>query len=244
MISETFQNVARPALRYGGNKLPASLKWRLMTLFRINVPDPGDPQFRETGQRHVRKMLTHIQDDYRPEFDISESTTLDIGCGPGRMLVPVAEKGADAHGVDISPTNLKRCRQYAENRGVSVTLDTADEEIPFDTSFDFIYSRTVFMHLPRRQMVSYLQKAYQNLTQGGLVCFSYRDLEDEQSIHDFFGSLNKRYSFRVRYHTASEVQTYLTAIGYDDVVMKKYTNDDEDYHGRLLAFATKTAENN
>jgi magnesium protoporphyrin O-methyltransferase len=44
---------------------------------------------------------------------------LDIGCGPGRYAVALAERGAEVLGVDLSPAMLALARERAEGRGVS-----------------------------------------------------------------------------------------------------------------------------
>ena len=38
---------------------------------------------------------------------------LEIGCGVGRLLVPLAERVAVAHGVDISPVMIEKSKEYA-----------------------------------------------------------------------------------------------------------------------------------
>jgi SAM-dependent methyltransferase len=51
---------------------------------------------------------------------------LDVGCGTGRHLVPLAAAGMQATGVDLSPAMLGRTRARAEGAGVEVALVEAD----------------------------------------------------------------------------------------------------------------------
>ncbi len=66
-------------------------------------------------------------------FDTApEDTVLDIGCGPGRITVPMAKKARAVTAVDASPRMLEHCRRNAQEAGLSnVTtklLDWRDEE--------------------------------------------------------------------------------------------------------------------
>jgi ubiquinone/menaquinone biosynthesis C-methylase UbiE len=65
---------------------------------------------------------------------------LDVGCGTGRHLIPLASAGLRATGVDLSPAMLGRARARAERAGVEVELLEADaRELPADLgSFDAV----------------------------------------------------------------------------------------------------------
>jgi SAM-dependent methyltransferase len=47
---------------------------------------------------------------------------LDLGCGTGRLLVPLLERGMDVDGVDISEDMLRWCRERASAGGITPTL--------------------------------------------------------------------------------------------------------------------------
>ena len=40
-----------------------------------------------------------------------EAPVLEIGCGTGRVLIPIAQAGIDVVGLDLSPTMLEVCRR-------------------------------------------------------------------------------------------------------------------------------------
>src|SRR5664280_1100771 len=50
---------------------------------------------------------------------------LEIGCGVGRLLVPLAERVAVAHGVDISPVMIEKSKEYAAD-GPNVKTELTD----------------------------------------------------------------------------------------------------------------------
>jgi SAM-dependent methyltransferase len=59
---------------------------------------------------------------------------LDVGCGGGRFLIPLQERGMDVVGIDVSPLSLEVCRQRGgrDVREMSVT-DVDDRVGPIDT---------------------------------------------------------------------------------------------------------------
>ncbi|GAA2238820.1 class I SAM-dependent methyltransferase [Streptomyces amakusaensis] len=54
------------------------------------------------------------------------SRVLDLCCGPGLFLVPLAERGYRVTGVDLSPAMLERAREACDRAGAEVELIRAD----------------------------------------------------------------------------------------------------------------------
>ena len=54
------------------------------------------------------------------------SAVLDLCCGPGLYLVPLARQGHKVTGVDLSPTMLERARAVCADAGVDVELVQGD----------------------------------------------------------------------------------------------------------------------
>lgn len=76
--------------------------------------------------------------------EIEGKKVLEIGCGTGRSLQYVAErKASELWGIDISPEQIKKTRQYLMTQDISVKLicSSMEEEcgIPQDY-FDIVYS--------------------------------------------------------------------------------------------------------
>jgi SAM-dependent methyltransferase len=53
-------------------------------------------------------------------------TTLELGTGNGRFLIPARQRGLDVEGIDSSVDMLERCRLHAAAAGVDVTLYHGD----------------------------------------------------------------------------------------------------------------------
>ena len=90
---------------------------------------------------------------HRIEFDLLKQAVrdaspkgrlLEVGCGTGRLLLPLLEAGHEVDGLDASPEMLAQCRSKLEERGDKqvVRLECAEAaRIPFpDASYPFAYS--------------------------------------------------------------------------------------------------------
>lgn len=74
---------------------------------------------------------------------IEPGLALDLGCGVGREVIYLAQKGFEATGVDISPTAIGMARESAASQGVSARFVVDDLtrlsklEAPFDLLVDY-----------------------------------------------------------------------------------------------------------
>src|SRR5690606_34568757 len=75
-------------------------------------------------------------------------TVLDFGCGCGRLIRHVgAHTNAALYGTDYNPDLIAWCRQHLP----LAVFDTNDAHPPLryeDSSFDFVYARSIFTHFP------------------------------------------------------------------------------------------------
>jgi SAM-dependent methyltransferase len=97
---------------------------------------------------------------------------LEIGCGPGRVMLPMSLRFVEIHGVDISEEMIRLARERlasAPNAHVQVNSG-ADLGAFADDWFDFVYSYAVFQHIPSLEIVlGYLRETHRVLKPGGLV---------------------------------------------------------------------------
>lgn len=63
---------------------------------------------------------------------------LDVGCGPGRHAVALAERGIEVHGVDISQRFVDLAVAATPDGATFERLDA--RELPFDATFDAVIS--------------------------------------------------------------------------------------------------------
>ncbi len=79
---------------------------------RINRVKDGEPRDKDD---YISKMLDHIE--VKPEW-----TVLDIGCGPGTLSIPLAQKAKSITALDISTEMLKNLKRNAETIGLNNVL--------------------------------------------------------------------------------------------------------------------------
>ena len=64
-------------------------------------------------------------------------TILDIGCGTGRHAIEFARRGYTVTGIDLSPSQIQRAREKADEAGVQVDFAVADaRHLQYDEAFD------------------------------------------------------------------------------------------------------------
>jgi SAM-dependent methyltransferase len=107
---------------------------------------------------------------------------LEIGCGPGRLMRPLATRFAEIHGVDVSDRMIELARRNLTGIADAHPRTTSGSDLaPFqDEFFDFIYSYAVFQHIPSRNVVmQYLREAVRVLKTGGILTFQVNGLARE-----------------------------------------------------------------
>ena len=50
---------------------------------------------------------------------------IDIGCGDGKIIIELAQRGFHAEGIDFSPRLIKQCREKANKLGVQKNIEVS-----------------------------------------------------------------------------------------------------------------------
>ncbi|GHG48384.1 methyltransferase [Flavimobilis marinus] len=116
---------------------------------------------------------------------------LDLGCGPGRNAIWLAQHGFTVDAVDLSPAALVWGRERAEVAGVDVRFVEASifELGPDFADYDLVYDSGCFHHLPPHRRVSYrwlLERALKPGGAFGLVCFAWDAMGAQTPDADFY----------------------------------------------------------
>lgn len=137
------------------------------------VAGPGAPDWEKRYVAHFQhkamlRTLRHV-----PE--VAGLRGLEFGCGTGRWVRLLAERGADMVGIDISEDVIERNRKaipQAEFRCVDVTHEPVERE-----SYDFVLSVTVIQHLPYEVQDEAVRALGDALKPGGIMVML-------ENIHD------------------------------------------------------------
>ena len=74
-----------------------------------------------TGKRDTKNILKMLE-----EHGVKKGKVLEIGCGNGRICIPLAKKGFDVTGIDISHVYIEDAKKKAKKYRVNVRFMTGD----------------------------------------------------------------------------------------------------------------------
>lgn len=96
-------------------------------------------------------------------------TALEIGCGIGRLMLPLSEHFTDVFGVDISQEMIRYAMMHLAATENCYALLTDGNTFPINAGVvDFVYSVICFQHIPYLYMImQYLKETERVLKVGG-----------------------------------------------------------------------------
>ncbi|MCR8634940.1 class I SAM-dependent methyltransferase [Paenibacillus radicis (ex Xue et al. 2023)] len=103
---------------------------------------------------------------------------LELGCGPGRNAIYMAQKGCEVDAVDLSQEALTWAKERASSLDVNVRFHCANVfDMTFTpNSYDLIYDSGCLHHIAPHRRISYIDMIRKTLKPGGcfgLTCFVY-----------------------------------------------------------------------
>lgn len=93
---------------------------------------------------------------------------LELGCGTGRVTIPLAQRGIDMTGLDILPHMIEHARTKAEELPIKWVCDDV-RSFQLETQYSLIFTRgAVFQHLLNRSdQEAMLMRVQEHLAPGG-----------------------------------------------------------------------------
>ena len=121
------------------------------------------------------------------------SPILELGCGSGRVLLPLAREGHHVTGVDASPAMLALARQKLAAEGLMSRVSLVEQDMRYldlDSRFSLaLVALNSFSHLlTLDDQIASLQRIYEHLNPGGLLLLDLFN-PDLERLLDFRGQL-------------------------------------------------------
>ncbi len=111
---------------------------------------------------------------YRAQAAMQGGSVLELGCGTGRKLIPIAADGRSCVGRDLSEEMLAEARRRATERGVGVQWLHGDmREFDLGRTFDLVFiAANSLLHLhDADDLVSCFRSVRKHLAPGGRLVF-------------------------------------------------------------------------
>ena len=127
--------------------------------------------FFAAGRRDADRLLASAERLGRP---VRRGTVLELGCGVGRLIRPLADHFERCIGIDVSASMLARARLLNAHLDNCVWLLTTGDDLQMipDESVDLAFSTLVLQHVPTRAgILRYVGEMARILTPDGLLVF-------------------------------------------------------------------------
>lgn len=108
---------------------------------------------------------------------LTPQKVLEVGCGPGRNAIYMAQQGCHVSALDISENAIIWAKERANKEGLKINFHCVSLfDFDFDShSYDLIYDCGLFHHLSPHRRLTYLKIIKKALKKGGhygIVCFN------------------------------------------------------------------------
>lgn len=171
-----------------------------------------DEEFEALGVRDADLLLADVGAYLRPD----QQRAVEIGCGPGRLLKPLAGRFREIWGTDISREMVDQARSRVAALENIRLLETGGERLDGvpDEYFDFCYSAFVFECIPERAVIRQnLEEAYRVLKPEGFLKFNAAGVFARNPFRAFYDT--ERSTWSGTRFTMSELTRLTENVGFE-----------------------------
>jgi SAM-dependent methyltransferase len=139
---------------------------------RVNRTESSEREFFATGEALVDWIFDVIE--RRLSRNFSAVSTLEYGCGVGRLAIPLSRRPGSVTAVDHSPVMLDAARREAARLGApDIHFCTPDALFASGRKFDLVTCVQVLQRMPASQGLPLLQTLVDSIASGGVGVFQF-----------------------------------------------------------------------
>lgn len=185
---------------------------------RSIVAAPAEPVFLWSGLKDA-EMLASYLGRHLPQTGQKPLEILDFGCGCGRTMRFLQNlPQVRVHGTDINEALVSWCQDNLP--AVNTTLNGSQASLAAATgAFDFIYSLSIFTHLPEQVMKDWLVELARVTADDGIVLLTTHGYP---AIDTICGSVPHQQMFQMSAAEATELRAGFEQAGF---VYQRYSPD-------------------
>lgn len=142
-------------------------------IFKSNFEKYSDPEYYDLQYQEYLNDVPFLAE----WAEKSHGPIIDLGCGTGRVTIPLAQKGHNIVGVDLNQGMLHQAKDKTENLNLSVEWILQDcTKLSLDIEAPLIYmTGNSFQHfLTNESQNQLLQSVYNHLEAKGVFIFNTR----------------------------------------------------------------------
>ena len=143
-----------------------------------SVTSQTDEEFWNSGIVSMEQCLafnTPLNDLIMQNKDAKDMKVLEIGCGVGRIVIPMSKIFGKVVGIDVSDKMVELAKEKTSKiLNCEIFLNNGLDLSSFSENyFDFCYSIVVFQHVPEKQIIkNYIHDVYRILK--NYSCFRFQ----------------------------------------------------------------------
>ena len=189
---------------------------------------------------------------YRSKIPSPDASVLELGCGTGRVLIPLAKSGRYIHGIEKSSAMLDRCREKLSLAGIPPSVAHVElgniTSFRIDRSFDLIIAPfRVFQNLETDKEVDGLLRCVRThlSPQGSCILNVFRPYGDADTLRRDWCSNEEKFRWEVpfedgtvTFHDRRPRMDRERLVLYPELIYRRY-RDDQLIHTAVLKIAMR-----
>ena len=143
---------------------PRPTREALDSLYEREYPAPAPDPPNQRRWETLRRLWHGVMGNYSDRVIArAYGRVLDVGCGYGKFLLPLKEKGCEVYGLEVNP----RCVAFCRDAGLTVSSGSLEEANLSDASLDCVILSQVLEHVGSPSQT--LKEIHRVLKPGGRV---------------------------------------------------------------------------